>query len=94
MISILRVVWSSGNILHIAKHNVTPDEVEEAIQGPLVIFDTHTDRYLAIGRTHAGRMLSIVLSPMQAEGAYYVVTARDASDKERRLYQAHGEAST
>jgi uncharacterized protein len=82
-----RLIWDAGNIIHIARHGVVPDEVEEVCYGDPLFQITYANRFLVTGLTKAGRMLSVVLDPEEEEGTYYVVTARSASQKERRLYQ-------
>ena len=47
----------------------------------------YAGRTMLIGLTEAGRLLSVVLAP-EGGDAYYVVTARTASRKERRLYRS------
>lgn len=83
------VRWSQWNIDHIAGHGVDQHEVEE------VVYDrSHhavrvaEKRYLVIGPTPGGRHSGITLE-REGQGAYFVVTARDAELKERRLYERH-----
>jgi len=86
MVFIRRLVWDPGNVAHIARHQVTPEEVEDVCHGDYILGEAHTGRLLLIGPTQAGRMLAVVLEP-EAEETYDVVTARPADRKERRLYQ-------
>jgi uncharacterized protein len=94
MIDIVHLIWDEWNVAHIARHNVTPQEVEDVCHNEPTENEGYQHRMLLIGSTHNGRMLSLVLAP-QGEGVYYPVTARDASRKERRLYQLkkEGEAA-
>jgi uncharacterized DUF497 family protein len=87
MISIRRLVWDPGNVAHIARHGVVPTEVEEVCHGDHVVRQGYEGRVILVGPTKAGRSLAIVLEPEPDEpGAYYPVTARPASRKERRRY--------
>ena len=86
MLHIRRLVWDPGNIAHIARHDVTVDEVEEVGHGDPVALRSYLTRIVLIGPTQAGRMLAVVLEP-EGEDVYYPVTARPASRKERRYYQ-------
>ncbi|MCC7353964.1 MAG: BrnT family toxin [Anaerolineae bacterium] len=83
---IRRLIWDAWNIAHIARHDVTPDEVEEVCQGRALTFTAHKGRILLIGTTAGARTLAIVLEPIRPD-VYYIVTARPASRKERRLYR-------
>lgn len=88
MVTIRRLIWDPWNVAHIARHGVTPEEVEEACHAG----DPYTDqgkqgRIRLLGLTVSGRMLAVILDPESEQGAYYPVTARAASRKERRLYR-------
>lgn len=87
MISVKRLVWDSSNITHVARHNVVPEEVEEACHSDYITFTSYKGRFLLIGLTDAGRMLAVILDPELEKGVYYPVTARSADIKERRLYR-------
>jgi uncharacterized DUF497 family protein len=82
-----RLVWDAWNIAHIARHDVTPDEVEEVCQGEFWSSETHSGRLRIVGPAASGNLLTVILAPQQEQGAYYVVTARPASRKERRGYR-------
>lgn len=84
---IRKLLWDEWNVEHIARHDVTREEVEQACQGRLAIRETYSGRFMAIGTTKAGRILAIILHP-KPETAFYVVTARTADRKERRIYQS------
>ncbi|GAC1545005.1 MAG: hypothetical protein NVS2B7_19570 [Herpetosiphon sp.] len=86
MLVVQRLLWDEWNAVHIARHDVTPQEVEEVCHSGYLALAAHTGRILLIGLTTAGRVLAVVLDP-QAEGAAYVVTARSASKKERQYYR-------
>ena len=77
------LVWDDWNIKHIKKHNVTKDEVEESFENLVVYRKGYKKRLMLIGRS-GGRILSVVVAKDNL-GSYYVVTARDADKKERRL---------
>lgn len=86
MASLRRLIWDTWNVPHIARHQVTPEEVEQVCQGDPVELQSYAGRLLLIGPTEAGKMLAVVLSPL-GRGVYYPVTARPASRKERRYYR-------
>ncbi|MEX2160268.1 MAG: BrnT family toxin [Dehalococcoidia bacterium] len=83
-----RLTWDAWNVSHILRHGVSPDEVEEVCNGQHVVRETYQRRLILIGPTLARRMLSVVLEPEAGQGdAYYPVTARPASRRERRIYR-------
>lgn len=75
------LVWDEYNLEHIKKHKVSKEEVEEAQE---IIYHrrTYGGKYLATGRS--GSRLITVIFRRKGLGKYYVITARDASKKERR----------
>ncbi|KKR87348.1 hypothetical protein A2875_02800 [Candidatus Gottesmanbacteria bacterium RIFCSPHIGHO2_01_FULL_46_14] len=84
---IVRVlVFDKVNREHIKKHKVTEEEIEVVGKKFLYHRRAHSGRYLAIGRV-GQRILTIIIRRTSV-GKYYVVTARDASKKERKdLYE-------
>ena len=85
MIVIRRLIWDSWNITHIARHDVTPDEVEDVCHGEFMTSQTYKGRIRVVGPTSTGRMLAIILAPRE-RGAYYVVTAHNANAGEQQRY--------
>jgi len=86
MPAVRRLIWDTWNIAHIARHNVTPDEVEEVCHGRPVTSSTYKGRIRVVGPTRSGRMLTVILAPTTRTGVYYPITARPADRKERRGY--------
>lgn len=86
MIEVKDLIWDSWNVVHIARHDVTKEEVEQACQSDYIALDGYKGRIILIGMTEADRVLAIVLDPEPEEGLYYPVTARAAGRKERRIY--------
>ena len=90
MVVIRHLIWDSWNIDHIARHDVTPEEVDEACHIDHSVRETHGGRLMVISPTRSGKLLAIVLA-FKEEGIYYPVTAWPASGKLRRIYkQEHG----
>lgn len=84
-----RFEWDEHNTSHIRRHEVTQAEAEEALTDPhLVDMPTYSTRYerrwAVLGATRQGRILFVVYT--RREDRVRVVTARDASRQERRLY--------
>lgn len=79
-------VWAEDRIDHVARHGVTPEEVEEVCFGrPLVQrakSEGENPVYYVLGQTNAGRYLfAVVIRFPDSKG--YTVTARPMTDKER-----------
>ena len=86
MLSILHLIWDSWNVAHIARHEVTPDEVEEVCQSDSLVQEGKKSRLLILGFTKMGRMLTVILD-REGEGIYYPVTARSSSKREKKIYK-------
>ena len=80
-IIIREFIWDEVNLEHIKQHNVSQNEVEQA---KVIIYHrcTYGGKYLMTGKS-GNRLLTIIIR-RKAVGKYYVVTARDASKKERK----------
>jgi len=80
--------WDEANIAHIAKHNVSPPEAEEAAtHKPIAIsYSTRNseERFVQIGETLAGRVLLVVTT--SRNGLTRVITAHDVDLSKRVLY--------
>jgi hypothetical protein len=79
-------IWDDENVAHIGRHQVSPDEVEEALTGSPVILRGPDGRYLVYGRTAAGRLLFAVYV-QRPEGRIRILTAREMTEKEKRFYR-------
>jgi uncharacterized protein len=88
MLVVHRLIWDAWNTAHIARHEVTPEEVEEMCQAYPQTEGAKKGRIRVTGRTSNGRVISAFLDPEPEEGVYYPVSARVASRKERRAYEA------
>lgn len=87
---IRRFIWPEERIEHIARHGVTPPEVEEACFNlPLVLRAKSVGVnpvYHVLGQTDNGRYLFCVVIQFP-DGNGYPVTARPMTDKEKRRYR-------
>ena len=87
---IYEFIWDSDRIEHIARHNVTPDEVEEVCFGVSLVLKAKSEGenpiYYVLGQTDAGRYLFCVVIQFP-DGKGYPVTARPMTDNERKRYQ-------
>ena len=78
------LIWDSFNSKHISKHGLTQDEIIQACINQLEVFETKLGRLLLVGKTDAGKTVSVILAP-KGTGKYYPVTARFSSRKERKI---------
>ncbi len=83
MIKVKKLLWDKWNLEHIKKHGVTKEEVEGAGKAIIFSVQAYNNRVRIVGRA-GKRILSVILNPQDKAHVYYVVTARDASKKERR----------
>ncbi|MBU3978407.1 hypothetical protein KJ980_03570 [Patescibacteria group bacterium] len=81
MIVVSGLVWDEWNREHLARHSISPEEVEEVCHGKYKISESYRKRLLIVGKTTRGRKIAIVLSPQDRSlkyydnGVYYVITA-------------------
>jgi len=82
--------WTSESEAHIARHGVTPEEVEQAVTSkPRYEVPGREDSTLLYCATDEGRPLLIVLVEA-LDGRWYVATARELNDTERRTFRRKG----
>ncbi|OGR84128.1 MAG: hypothetical protein A2901_08905 [Elusimicrobia bacterium RIFCSPLOWO2_01_FULL_54_10] len=85
---IYTLYWDDSNIEHIARHRVSPQEVEEAFSSKQKCFlKARKGRYLLYAQTLAGRLLIIVFDYPTQHKATYVVTARDMDASEWKFFR-------
>ncbi|MEV6977175.1 hypothetical protein [Kitasatospora sp. NPDC093806] len=82
------IYWTDRSEDHIARHGVTPDEVEQVVfTRPRWLSSGRDGSTLCLGVTDAGRHLLVVLVASTAvESSWYCATARDMTGSERRLF--------
>jgi uncharacterized DUF497 family protein len=78
--------WDEGNIEHILRHNVVPDEVEETCVNKPYVRKSADKRYLVYGITDSGRYIFIV-GMNKGKGIFRTITARDMTEREKSLYK-------
>jgi uncharacterized DUF497 family protein len=86
--------WDDENITHLARHDVTPQEFEQAFRNePLRLYRTlhHRERrYAALGKTDGGRLLLFIYTKRGRKTR--AITAHTAPRKLRKFYA--GQKST
>jgi uncharacterized DUF497 family protein len=82
------ITWDENTANHIARHAVSPEEVEEVLfndsDSPRIMRGKE-NRYLAYGKTNAGRLLLVVL--IISNRKTRIITARDMTDREKKFYR-------
>jgi uncharacterized DUF497 family protein len=83
-------IWPEERIEHIARHGVTPGEVEEVCFGKSWVRRAKSGGenpvYYVLGQTEVGRYLFCVVIRFP-DGNGYPVTAREMTAKEKRRYR-------
>ena len=89
---VVDIIWLPEIVDKLAwKHNVTPEEVESVLFGEATFRRVqkgnvkHEDVYAGVGRTDEGRYL-IVFFVYKLTREALIISARDTSEAERRLY--------
>jgi hypothetical protein len=79
--------WTEQSEDHIARHRVAPGDVEQVVHSrPRLVARGREATTLVFGTTDGGRHLVVVLADAE-DGRWYVVTARDMTDSEKRAFQ-------
>ena len=93
MIIIDEIIWLDRIVEKLAwKHDVLPSEIEEVLSGKCKIFRKEKGKvdgehlYNALGRTEAGRYLSVFFI-RKLDNRALIITARNMNRKERRRYE-------
>lgn len=80
--------WDDGNVPHLARHEVSPSEAEEAILDPhaivLELQDEEEERFKSVGATTSGQIIEVVFT--FRGDAIRPITAYKASRTIEQLY--------
>jgi uncharacterized DUF497 family protein len=85
--------WDNANVDHVRAHSIEPEEAEEALLDPLAVglgaYNAPGERRrAALGSTETGRVLVVVFTRRDRKAR--VVTAREATETEKRRYHRRG----
>jgi uncharacterized protein len=85
--------WDGHNSSHLRRNGVEPEEAEDAALDPgglgAPAYDVGREKRSALlGATESGRVLFVVYTTRR--GLILIVTARDATRRERRRYRRRG----
>jgi len=89
-VAVGEIAWTEETEAHIARHGITPGEVEEAIYTrPRLVAPGREGTRLVFAETSAGRYLFVVVG-QAVDGRDFVVTARDMTAAEKRRFREKG----
>ena len=91
MLKITECYWDANNVEAISKHDVTPDEVEEAILGcdgesAVYLIRRDGDYYQVFGETGNGRLLAMVGEFVDGT-VIRIFHAMNMTDRQRRAFR-------
>lgn len=78
--------WDDVNAKHIARHMVTPLEVEDVCFGQHIAYAGENNRYILYGQTESGRYLKVVIARLR-KNLFRPITAFEMSDSEKHSYR-------
>lgn len=85
-----QLIWPQDRIEHVARHGVTPEEVEDVCFGKPFVRRAKSEGqnpvYYVLGQTKTGRYLFCVVIRFP-DGNGYPVTARRMTANEKRRYR-------
>jgi len=76
--------WDDGNVDHILRYDIYPEEAEEVFYRPYV--RRTGDRYTLLGQDRNGRYLTVICEVRSHPTRVRVVTARLMDASERKAY--------
>ncbi|MBM3926344.1 MAG: BrnT family toxin [SAR202 cluster bacterium] len=84
--NIVELEWDDRNIKHIARHSVSPEEVEDVCFGFHFARSEHGGRYVLSGQSDAGRYLNVIVEDL-GRGRFRPITAFEMSDNYKASYR-------
>ena len=86
LLIIVELQWDDENVAHIARHKVSPQEVEDVCFGFHIYEKENGQRYILSGQTAAGRYLNVVVEQI-GKGLVRPITAFEMSESYQRNYK-------
>lgn len=84
------MLWTQDSETHIARHNVTPLEVEQVLYTrPRLVVSGREGVSEVLGTSNAGRYLFVVVA-QSADDRDFIITARDMTVAEKRTFREKG----
>jgi uncharacterized DUF497 family protein len=85
-VQIHELQWDDSNVAHIARHDISPDEVEDVCFSLHIRERSENKKYILSGQTSNGRYLHVVLAGAD-KGLFRPITAFEMSDNDKRSYR-------
>jgi uncharacterized protein len=85
-VQIVELQWDDSNVMHIARHEVNPDEVEDVCFGLHIWERSENKKYILSGQTTSGKYINVVLQGL-GNGLFRPITAFEMSDNDKRNYR-------
>ena len=88
-VMVRKLVWDDWNISHLARRQITPEDIEWLLSGmqPRPRFDRGRNGTLAVwGKDKRDRYLLLILAE-RGERAFYPVTARPMTSREKSRFK-------
>jgi uncharacterized DUF497 family protein len=79
--------WDADRIDHIASHGVDIDEVLEVFYSDALAIRAVGGKMKLYGQTDSGRYLLVIVGRRRYSRHWWLVTARDMTDQEKRFYR-------
>ena len=83
---ISQLEWDDDNVEHIARHEVTPQEVEDICFGLHIARKEFGGRYILAGQSAEGRYLNVVIETVSGS-VFRPVTAFEMSETYKKSYR-------
>ena len=78
--------WDDVNIEHIARHGLSPVDIEDVCFGEHISFRGRQKRYILYGKTEGGAMIMVVREQLYRQ-VFRPVTARTMTEGEKYNYR-------
>jgi hypothetical protein len=85
-VKISSLEWDDENILHIARHSISPVEVEDVCYGKHIAYTGKFKRYILYGYSVSGRYIKLVLQRLY-DSVFRTVTAYEMTDSEKHKFK-------
>jgi len=78
--------WDDEGIEHIARHGLSPVDIEDVCFGEHIAFRGRERRYILYGKTEGGSMIMVVLEQLYSK-VFRPTTARAMTEREKHRYR-------
>jgi len=85
-VKIKSLYWDDANIEHIARHGLSPVDIDDVCFGGHISFKGRQRRYILYGKTEGDAMIMIVLERLFRQ-VFRPITARAMIEKEKHNYR-------